>query len=183
MGVTLIDIVVLSMPRSPCQRGLMTTRGGAEASGTNVEAALRDLATALAAPDRERSRDARIRAARLVLVRHCVALLGIEPPDQLSIAAMIKLAAESPVRPARRSCAVLMVHALAMPGLLPPGSFGTVCALVEGALHDVLLRCGYPFGGSIEQKMHVLERLHATIGELMQPLEPTFPNWQGLYAG
>jgi hypothetical protein len=30
----------------------------------------------------------------------------------------------------------------------------------------------------------VLERLHATIGELMEPLEPTFPSWiQGLHAG
>jgi hypothetical protein len=66
---------------------------------------------------------------------------------------------------------------------VPPGSAANVCALVEGALHDVLLRCGYPFGGSIERKMQVLERLHATISELMQPLEPTFPNWQGLYAG
>ncbi|HEY2615730.1 MAG TPA: hypothetical protein VGI78_00170 [Acetobacteraceae bacterium] len=159
------------------------TRGGAEASGTNLEAALRDLATALAASDRERSRDAKMRATRQVLVRHCVALLGIELLGQPSVAAIIKLAAESPTRPARRFCAVLMVHALAMPGLVPPGSFGTVCALVEGGLYDVLLRCGYPFGGSIEQKMHVLERLHATIGELMQPLEPTFPNWQGLYAG
>ena len=46
-----------------------------------------------------------------------------------------------------------------------------------------LLRCGYPFGGSIDEKRRVLGRLHATIGELMQPLEPTFPNWQGLYAG
>ncbi len=161
----------------------MTKRIGAEVSATNLAAALRDLAAALAPPDRERSRDARMRAARLVLVRHCVALLGIEPPDQPSVAAIIKLANEAPARPVRRSCAVLMVHALAMPGLVPPGSFGTVCALVEGALHDVLLRCGYPFGGSIEQKVHVLERLHATIAELMQPLEPTFPNWQGLYAG
>jgi hypothetical protein len=31
--------------------------------------------------------------------------------------------------------------------------------------------------------MRVLERLHTSIGELIQPLEPTFPNWQGLYAG
>ena len=45
------------------------------------------------------------------------------------------------------------------------------------------VRCGYPFGGSIDEMMRVLERLHASIGELMQPLEPTFPNWQGLYAG
>jgi hypothetical protein len=161
----------------------MMTRVEAEVSATNLAAALRDLATALATPGRERSRDARMRAARQVLVRHCVALLGIEPRDQLSVAEIVRLANEAPARPARRSCAVLMVHALAMPGLVPPGSFGTICALVEGALHHVLLRCGYPFGGPIEQKMHVLERLHATIGELMLPLEPTFPNWQGLYAG
>jgi hypothetical protein len=58
-----------------------------------------------------------------------------------------------------------------------------VCALAESGLRDVLLRCGYPFGGSLEDKMRVLERLHASIAELAQPLEPTFPNWQGLYAG
>jgi hypothetical protein len=159
------------------------TRGGAEVSVTNPEVALHELAAVLAAPDRERGRDARMRAARQVLVRHCVALLGIELPEQPSVPAMIKLAAESPARPTRRSCAVLMVHALATPGLVPHGSAGNICALAEGALHDVLLRCGYPFGGSIERKMQVLERLHATISELMQPLEPTFPNWQGLYAG
>jgi hypothetical protein len=66
----------------------------------------------------------------------------------------------------------------------PARSAGVVCALAEGALRDVLLRCGYPFGGSIEEKLRVLERLRATIGELMQPLEPTFPNWiRGLHAG
>jgi hypothetical protein len=75
------------------------------------------------------------------------------------------------------------VHALAVRGLVPASSGGDVCALVEGALRDVLLRCDYPFGGSIDEKMRVLERLHTSIGELMQPLEPTFPNWQGLYAG
>ncbi len=88
-----------------------------------------------------------------------------------------------PARQARRVCAVFLVHALAVRGLVPASSGGDVCALVEGALRDVLLRCGYPFGGSIDEKMRVLERLHTSIGELMQPLEPTFPNWQGLYAG
>ena len=115
--------------------------------------------------------------------RRCVAALGMEPTGLPSVVSVIRLATEAPARPTRRSCAVLLVHALAVPGLVPAASARDLCALVEGALRDVLLRCGYPFGGSIGEKMRVLQRLHATIGELMQPLEPTFPNWQGLYAG
>ena len=149
----------------------------------NLDKALRDLAMALEAADGARGRDARLRAARQVIVRQCAAALGIKPICQPSIASVIRLAIEAPVRPARRACAVLLVHALAVPGLVPAASAGDVCLLAERALRDVLLRCGYPFGGSIEERMRVLQRLHATIGELMQPLEPTFPNWQGLYAG
>jgi len=78
---------------------------------------------------------------------------------------------------------VLLVHALAVPGLVPAGCAEDVCGLVEGALRNVLLRSGYPFGGLIEAKMRALQRLHASLAELMQPLQPTFPNWQGLYAG
>jgi hypothetical protein len=112
-----------------------------------------------------------------------MAALGKEPVGQPSIAAAIRLAMEASERSKRRACAVLLVHALTVPGLIPAASSGDLCALMEGALRDVLLRCLYPFGGAIEEKMHVLQRLHAAIGELMQPLEPTFPNWQGLYAG
>jgi len=68
-------------------------------------------------------------------------------------------------------------------GVVPPASVTDACALVEGALRDVLLRCNYPFGEAPEARLAVLERLHRSLGELMQPLEPTFPNWQGLYAG
>ena len=149
----------------------------------NPEEALRELATALESTDGARGRDARLRAARQVVVRRCVAALGMEPTGLPSVVSVIRLATEAPARPTRRSCAVLLVHALAVPGLVPAASARDLCALVEGALRDVLLRCGYPFGGSIGEKMRVLQRLHATIGELMQPLEPTFPNWQGLYAG
>jgi hypothetical protein len=152
-------------------------------SGMNLEVALRELAAALEAADEARGRDARLRAARQVIVGQCAAALGMEPTGQPSVASVIRLATEAPARPARRSCAVLLLHALAVPGLLPAASARDVCVLAEGALRDVLLRCGYPFSGSIDEKMRVLERLHATIGELMQPLEPTFPNWQGLYAG
>jgi len=147
----------------------------------NLEEALRELAGAVAVAA---GRDPRMRAARLVLVKRCIAMLGLVPAGLPSVAAMIRLAVEVPDQTARRACAVLVVHALALPGLVPAGSVGDVCALVEGALRDALLRSGYPFGGSIEAKVRVLERLHATIDELMQPLEPTFPNWiQGLHAG
>jgi hypothetical protein len=146
----------------------------------NLEEALRDLATALEATGAGRGRDARLRAARQVVVRQCVA---VQPTELPSVALVIRLATQAPARPTRRSCAVLLIHALAVPGLVPAACAGDMCALAEGALRDVLLRCGYPFSGSIEQRMRVLERLRATIGELMQPLEPTFPNWQGLYAG
>ena len=149
----------------------------------NLEEALRDLATALEATGAGRGRDARLRAARQVVVRQCVAALAMQPTALPSVASVIRLATQAPARPARRLCAALLIHALAVPGLVPATSAGDMCALAEGALRDVLLRCGYPFGGSIDEKRRVLGRLHATIGELMQPLEPTFPNWQGLYAG
>jgi hypothetical protein len=149
----------------------------------NLEAALRELAAALAAGEGARTRDHRFRLARQVVAARCLEALGIEPAGPPSIASVIRLAVDVPARQARRACSVFLVHALAVRGLVPASSGGDVCALVEGALRDVLLRCGYPFVGSIDEKMRVLERLHASIGELMQPLEPTFPNWQGLYAG
>ena len=150
----------------------------------NVDEALRDVDSALAAADGARGRDAGLRAARQVVAGRCLAVLGIEQPGPASFAAVVGLASDAPAGSPRRVCAVLLVHALAVPGLVPAASAESVCALVEAALRDVLLRCGYPFGGSIEEKLRVLERLHTTIGELMQPMEPTFPNWiQGLHAG
>ncbi|HLY91448.1 MAG TPA: hypothetical protein VKQ27_20870 [Acetobacteraceae bacterium] len=100
-----------------------------------------------------------------------------------SITSMIRLAAESQNSVAKRDCALIMVHALGIPGLIPAKDSTDVCILIEGALRAVLLRCGYPFSGTVPEKLAVLQRLHRTIGELMQPYEPTFPNWQGLYAG
>lgn len=149
----------------------------------NLEEALRDLSAALASAAAGRRRNARFNAARHVLVRHCLAALGRDCPDELSLDVVIRLAAEAPAVSARRACAVLMVHALAVRGLVPAASAGEVCVLVESALRGALLRAGYPFGGSTEQKLQMLERLHRSIDELMQPLEPTFPNFQGLYAG
>lgn len=150
----------------------------------NLEAAVRDLAQAVAVADGSGSRDSRLRVARDVLASRIVVLSGREVSGQPSVAAAIRLAADAATRPARRDCAALLVHALAVRGLVPGNAAGDVGALVETALRDVLLRCGYPFSGTIQQKQRVLERLHRTIGELMQPLEPTFPGWlQGMHAG
>jgi hypothetical protein len=148
----------------------------------NLEQALLDLSDALARHQGSRNREARLRAARQVVVRWCLTTLRIEQP-QHSLAATIQLALDASDPTARRTCAVLFVHALAVRGLIPNAVVGDVCKLVESALRTPLLRCDYPFSGSTEDKMHILERLHHTIGELMQPLQPTFPNWQGLYAG
>jgi len=150
----------------------------------NLEDALRELGEALATDDGSHGRDALLRDGRLVLIRHCLAALGVRPDNVSSFATVIRMAADAPVGPARRFCAVLVVHALAVRGLVPGSAAGDVCVLAEKALRDVLVRCGYPFGGSMREKWDVLERLHRTIGELMQPLEPTFPGWlQGMHAG
>ena len=148
----------------------------------NLEQALLDLSGALAEREGSRNRDARMRAARQVVVRWCLATLEVEQPEH-SVAATIQRALDASDPAARRACAVLFVHALAVRGLIPRASASDVCRLVESALRNPLLRCDYPFAGSTEEKMRILERLHHTIGELMQPLQPTFPNWQGLYAG
>lgn len=149
-----------------------------------LEEALRDLGGALADAQGCGGGDARMRTARRVLADRCGVLLGLEGPGRPSVAEMIRLARGVPGREARRGCAVLVLHALAVRGVVPMACAGDVCALADGALHNVLLRCGYPFGGGTEEKMRVLERLHPVLGELMQPLEPTFPpSIQGLYAG
>ena len=148
---------------------------------TSLELALSDLAKAQAngATTRER-----LRAVRQVVIDHCSATLGIEPPVPPSLGEVLRLALHTQSAPARSACVVLLVHALAVPGLVPPALSSDVCALAESALRDVLLRAAFPFDGTIEAKMHVLERLHATLDELLRPLEPTFPNWiQGLHAG
>jgi hypothetical protein len=148
----------------------------------DIEAVLRQLAAALPQANATQRRDAALRSARHILVEQCRLALGIGTIGA-SITSMIRLAAESENSAARRDCAVLMVHALGLPGLIPATAGADVCVLIEGALHTVLLRCGYPFSETVPEKLAVLQRLHRTIGELMQPYEPTFPNWQGLYAG
>lgn len=145
----------------------------------DIEQARRELADALAA---EGGREVRLRTARQVLIRTCTAVLGV-PPGAIASLADVRRAATAVPRPAKRACAVLIVHALAVPGLVPVAAQAELRALIEDALRGALLRCSYPFDGTADAQMQVLQRLHVSIDELLQPLEPTFPNWQGLYAG
>lgn len=146
----------------------------------DIEAACEQLADVLAAS--VSGRQATLRAARQVVIDQCLVALGQERRSG-SLAEVLRQAAASPDPAAKRDCALLAIHALGVPGLIPPAAAADVCALAEAGLNSVLLRCSYPFAGSLADKTAVLARLHRTIGELMQPLEPTFPNWQGLYAG
>jgi len=146
----------------------------------DLDQALRDLADALSVRDGARNR---LRRGRRFLIEACLAMLGNGSAPQHSLADVIQLMAASPNRAAQRDCAVLLLHALAVPGLVPSEAHRGICALAEHALRAALLRCAYPFGESTEVKIGVLEHLHTKIAGLMEPLQPTFPSWQGLYAG
>ena len=146
----------------------------------DLDRALRDLSEAAATGNGAR---ARLRNGRRFLIATCLTALGLEPAPHYSLPGVVQLMAASPNRAVQRDCAVLLVHALAVPSLVPAEAHRDICALAEYALRAALLRCGYPFDGSIEAKIGVLERLHTKMAELMEPLQPTFPNWQGLYAG
>jgi hypothetical protein len=149
----------------------------------NLQAALRELSESLTGADQAATPEVRLRSARRILIsRGIEALTSVLPPNP-TLDTVIRAAAMAPQTPARRTFAVLIVHALAVRGLVPAGSASDVCALVESALLHVLLRSAYPFGGTAYEKRQVLDRLHTKLEELLEPLQPTFPNWQGLYAG
>lgn len=138
----------------------------------------RALRTASAAPH---SAD-RFREARQLLVTSGAEALRIDSAAAPGLAEMIGRAASAPAGPGRRAFAVLIVEALAVPGLLSVRSAQArldrdIRALVESALPDVLLRAGYPFGGDADAKYRSLGRLHASIDEHLRPFEPSIPTW------
>jgi hypothetical protein len=149
----------------------------------NLQAALRDLSETMTGADRASTPEARLRLARRILVSRGLEVVKIEPPPNPTLDTVIRSAASAQQTPSRQTFAVLMVHALAVRGLVPTGTTSDVRILIERALPHVLLRSGYPFGGTAYEKRQVLDRLHTKIDEFLEPLQPTFPNWQGLYAG
>ena len=81
----------------------------------DIKAACEQLAHVLTAG--EASRDARFRAARQLVVDQCLMALGRELRSGVTVAAAIRMVAETNDRSAQRDCAVLIIHALAVPGL------------------------------------------------------------------
>src|SRR6516162_9813060 len=106
----------------------------------DLNQALRDLSEAVGTGNGARDR---LRQGRRVLIGTCLAALDLELAPQHSLPGVVQLVAASPNRAARRDCAVLLVHALAVPGLVPAEARRDICALAEQALRAALLRCGY----------------------------------------
>jgi hypothetical protein len=128
----------------------------------------------------------RFRAAIAVLADCGTRALSIAPGSGPSprepgpsLDAILRIAAEAPPTEARRAFAVLLVHAIAVPGLLP--ARGETARLIQSCLEHALLnplrRAGYPFDGPRYDKRQALEALHATIDEHLHPLEPSIPRW------
>ncbi len=144
--------------------------------------ARRDLAHALEAGTAALSQGDRFRVARQLLVTSGATASTIDPATAAGLADLVERAVHAPASAARRGFAVMLVDALAVPGLLSVRSFQLrlerdIRALAESALPDVLLRANYPFTGDADSKRRFLAGLHASIDEHLRPLEPSIPPW------
>jgi hypothetical protein len=143
-----------------------------------LEQARRDFAALLAARDVP---DWMKAAGRFLGVRGAEAL-RIDPAAAPALPELIRRATSAPASPAQRNFAVLVLDALAVPGLLLAGSSPTrlerdVCALLEQALPHALARSGYPFGGDLDARRRHLTALAPAIDDYLRPLEPSIPTW------
>ncbi len=116
----------------------------------------------------------RFRAARAMLRDRAARATGASAA--LSLADILRLAETHPITPELRGLAVLLVHALAVPGLVDTG-FPSIQSFLERVLQHALRRAGYDFDASSDRKRLVLERLHETLDEHMRPLELSIPRW------
>jgi len=108
--------------------------------------------------------------------------LRIDPAASPGLPELIRRAAAAPASPARRIFAVLVLDAQSVPGLLTAGSPRArlerdICALLETALPHALARAGYPFGGDLDARRRHIAALADSIGDYLQPLEPSIPTW------
>jgi len=142
----------------------------------DIESARAELTRALGATGQA---GPRFRAAQDVLVRHGIEAFGIMPRQGLSLDEVVAIAAAAPRTETRRAFAVLLVHAFAIAGLLPPRgeTEQRIRSFLELALLNPLRRANYPFDGTAYDKRQVLARLHATIDEHLRLPEPSIPRW------
>lgn len=136
-------------------------------------------AALLAALTSTASGEPNFRDARAVLIERGIEALRIPTRPGLTLDEIIRTADQAPATDARRAFAVLLVYSLGVPGLLP--ARGPTAAAVQSFLERVLLnplrRAGYPFEGTSYEKRQALGRLHLTINEHLQPLQPSIPHW------
>ena len=116
----------------------------------------------------------RFRAARAMLRDRAAHAIGASAT--LPLPDILRLAEAHAITPKLRVLAVLLVHALAVPGLLDTG-FPAIQSFLERVLQHALRRAGYDFGASPERKRLALGRLHETLDEHMRPLELSIPTW------
>ena len=114
---------------------------------------VKQFAEALSTASSVRGRDAALRAARQVIIAQCLVAIGRDTHPGGAIAAVIREAAQTGDRQSRRVCALLIVHALGVPGLIPPSASADVCALAESGIRSVLHRCGTRGGDQDPQSL------------------------------
>jgi hypothetical protein len=155
---------------------LVTAQDWVDTGFMDIEAARNDLIGALNATARS---DPPFRSAHAVLIEHGIAALQITSRPVVALDDIVRIAAEAPPTEARRAFAVLLVHALGVPGLLPTRgqAANNIRSFLERALLNPLRRAGYPFDGSPYDKHLALAQLHATIDEHLHPLQPSIPHW------
>ncbi len=140
----------------------------------DLDADRQALADAIATVNTDANPRTRFRLARLLLRDRATQAIG--GAEGAILADTLKLAEGRANTPDMRAFAVLLVHALGVPGLIDTG-FPAIQRFLEQVLHHPLHRARYPFDGTSDSKRAVLERLHTTIEEHTHPLEPSIPTW------
>jgi hypothetical protein len=141
--------------------------------------ARRDFAAVLAA---SAGAQERLSAARHWLIARGAEAVQIDAGAAPGLTELIRRAASAPAGPERRVFAVLILDALAAPGLLLADGSRTrlerdVCTLLEQALPHALVRSGYPFGSDLDARWRHLVPLASVIDDYLRPLEPSIPTW------
>lgn len=171
----------LAMPRRPPSTIYVGQPGGVGGDVEQTEAR-RELAAILGAGGMALPAADQLAAVRSWLSARAADALGDQRPAAPGLADLVGLVAAAPVSPARRTFAILILDALAVPGLVPEHGPRArlerdVCSLAERALPHILYRAGYPFGADVEVRRRHLMALAASLDEYLQPPEPSIPTW------
>jgi hypothetical protein len=115
----------------------------------DLDAERRALAEAVAVGGGEGAPRARFRVARALLRDRAAQALG--GTVGATLADTLKLADGRANTPEMRALAILLVHAIGIPGLIDTG-FPAIQRFLEQVLHHPLHRARYPFEGTSDRK-------------------------------